>query len=256
MRVGELFKLTYSSALGLRSLVQLLSKATDEVPFLATPSSLEVKVLSPDKTSLMILQLPAIAFEEYVCDIDEFFVVATDELMKVVRRGGRNDGVSIELNKALRQLKLVLKNKKTGVERAFNIELKERVREAVPELSVELSVSVRILARDFKDLVKDLKIVGEEARFTYSDGKLYVKAYGYPKEYEAILEEGNPLVSISSSISKAEAAYSIAHLEMVARASSMAEVIDLMFDTDKPLKLELALETGGRVIYWIAPRTM
>lgn len=251
-----MLKLKYSSALGLRSIVQLLSKATDEVPFLATPNSLEVKVLSPDKTSLMILQLPAVAFEEYVCDMDEFFVVATDELMRVFRRGGRNDEVSLELNKAAGQLKVVLKNKKTGVERAFSIELKERAREAVPELSVELSVSVRMLARDFKDLVKDLKVVGEEARFTYSNGKLYVKAYGYPKEYEAVLEDGNPLVSISSSTSEAEATYSTAHLEVVARASSMAEVIDLMFDTDKPLKLELILETGGKVIYWIAPRTM
>ncbi len=251
-----MLKLKYSSALGLRSVVQLLSKAIDEVPFLATPSSLEVKVLSPDKTSLMILQLPAVAFEEYVCDTDEFFVVAADELMRVFRRSGRNDEVLVELNKAVGQLKVVLKNKRTGVERAFNIELKERVREAVPELLVELSVSARILARDFKDLIKDLKVIGEEARFTYSDGRLYVKAYGYPKEYEAILEDGNPLVSISSSVSRAEAAYSIAHLEAVARASSMAEVIDLLFDTDKPLKLELALETGGRVIYWIAPRAM
>jgi hypothetical protein len=37
-------------------------------------------------------------------------------------------------------------------------------------------------------------------------------------------------------------------------ASSLAEIATLMFSTDMPMRLDFNLASGGRIVYYLAPR--
>ncbi len=250
-----MFRAVYPSASKFKYIAQTLAKIVDEIPFYAEPDQLEARVLSPDKTTMTILKIPSIAFDEYMCDQEEFFVVSSDEFNRIARRGTRNDVVILELDRANGVLKFSFKDKKTGVERTFHLSLKERVVEKIPELTLELGVSIRMLSDDYKNIIRDLKIIGEEAIFTYEDGKLVIKAVTQQKEYIGVFEQDKPLIYISASVEKAIARYSIGLLEATLKAATASKNVALEFDTDKPLKVEFELPTGGTLVYWIAPRT-
>jgi len=249
------FKAVYPTASKFKYVAQTLAKIVDEIPFYCEPDIFEARVLSPDKTTMTILKMPSIAFEEYMCDQEEFFVVSADEFNRIARRGSRNDLVILELDKDNKVLKFMFKDKKTGVERIFYLELKERVAEKIPELYLELGISIRMLSDDYKNIIRDLKIVGEEAIFMYSNGRFEIKSTTQQKEYHGIFEQDNPLISISATVEKAVSRYSIGLLESTLKAAVASKDVLLEFDSDKPLKVEFELPGGGTLVYWIAPRT-
>jgi len=249
------FRAVYPSASKFKYVAQTLAKIVDEIPFYAEPDALEVRVLSPDKTTMTVLKVPSIAFEEYLCDEETFFVVSSDEFNRIARRGTRNDLVVLELDSEAKTLRFMFKDKKTGIERVFLLSLKERVGEKLPEPSLELGVSARMLSDDYKNIIRDLKVVGEEAVFMYSDGKLVIKTSAQQKEYEGVFEQDNPLITLSATVDKAIARYSIGLLEATLKAAAASKNVEIQFDTDKPLRVEFELPTGGSIIYWIAPRS-
>lgn len=249
-----MFKAVFTAVPKFRYIAQTLAKITDEAPFYATSDGLEVKVLSPDKTTLTILKIPAIAFEEYNVDGEEFFVIGSDELNKIIRRGTRDDLLVFELDKENNKLKIVFRHKKTGMERTFYIDVKPRTPEQLPEPKLDLGVSFRILPDDYKQIIRDLKVVGEEAVFQYKNGKILVYSYAQQKEYRGEFSEGSPLSYVSATVDEARAIYSVGLLETTLKPVQAATDIIVSFDTDKPMKIEFTLAAGGTLVYWIVPR--
>ncbi len=254
VRCYTLFRATFTAVSKFRYIAQTLAKITDEAPFYATPDGLEAKILSPDKTTLTILKIPAIAFEEYSVDQEEFFVVATDELNKTMRRGTRDDVMELVLDKENNRLRIVFRNKKTGVERSFYIELKPRTPEHLPEPKLDLGVSFRIVPDDYKQIIRDLKIIGEEAVFHYKGGKIHIYSYAQQKEYRGEFSEGSPLSYVSATVEEAKSTYSVGLLEATLKPVQAASDAIVSFDTNKPIKIEFTLAAGGSLIYWIVPR--
>ncbi|MCY0868744.1 MAG: DNA polymerase sliding clamp [Desulfurococcus sp.] len=249
-----MFRAVYSNASHLKYIVQAIAKITDEAPLHATPSALEVRVLSPDKSMLTVVGIPASSFEEYSLDGEEQFTVSSMSLNKVMRRGSRNDLVVLELDRSANVLNIMFKDRKTGVERAFQVELLPRIPEPVPDLNLELSVTVKMLVDDYKNMVGDLKAISEEAEFAYQDNKLIVRAVEQQREYIGEYSEGSPLIYLYSTASKARAVYSVDLLAATVKPAAASKHVTISFDSDKPLKVEYELEGGGRITYWIVPR--
>jgi proliferating cell nuclear antigen len=254
VKVRYLFRATYPSGSKFKSIASAIVKITDEAPFYIKPEALEVKVFSPDKTAMVIVKIPSVAFEEYNFEVEDYFVVSSSDLNRVLRRGTRTDILVLELDKSVGVLKTVFRNKKTGVERTFFVELKQSIPEEVPDLDIELGVTVTMLASDFKLLIRDLKTVGDYATFHFKENKLHVYSSEQQKEYRAILEEGSPLISVASTVDEAKASYSIDLLRLATRAASASKNITLSFDNDKPMKIVFELEGGGSITYWLTPR--
>ncbi len=250
----EMFRASYTATSKFKYIAQTIAKLTDEAPFYATQDALEVRILSPDKTTLTIVKIPSIAFEEYEVDGEVFFVISADELNKIVRRGTRNDILVFELLEDKNQLRIVFRNKKTGVERSFLLETKPRTMEKIPEPQIELGVTARFVADDYKHIIRDLKIIGEEAVFHYKDGKLYILSHAEQKEYRGEFSEGNPLTYLSATVDEARAKYSVSLLETTLKPVQAAKFVTLSFDREKPLKIEFEITEGGYIIYWIVPR--
>lgn len=249
-----MFRASYTSASKFKHIAQALAKITDEAPFFITQDMFEARILSPDKTTMIILKIPSISFEEYEVDEQETFIVSTSDLNKIIRRATRNDVLVFEYLKEENKLKIIFRNKKTGVERSFLIEARSGIGEIPSEIKTELGVTARFVADDYKQIIRDLKIVGEEAIFHYKEGKLYITAHAQQKEYRGEFSEGNPLTYLSATVNEAKSIYSVSLLEATLKPIQSAKHITLSFDTDKPAKIEFEITEGGYMIYWIVPR--
>ena len=249
------FRAVYPNATKFKYIVQTIVKLADLVPLTADEKGLRVVILSPDKTTMTILSLPAESFEEYEVSEKVEFHLASDELNRVAKRGSRND--KVELVAEPERFKMVFVDQKSGVTRSFYLQYREAVAEPVRELRLELPVMVRMLASDFKEILRDAKLVGDELIFSVEDGKLVVRSESQQREYTNIMREGSPLISLSyPEGQEVSARYGLDALQAVVKAASAAEAMTLEFGKDLPMKLTFELPMGGTLVYWVAPRTM
>lgn len=249
-----MFKVQYANASKLKVVVQALAKISDELYLQVGLDSLQLKALSPDKTMMASLILPGLAFDEYNVEEEAIVLLPGTELKKVTKRATRNDVVQLSMTRGSNELSMILRDRKTGLEREFAVPIIPRPPEPLPELNIDLGVTFALLSQDLRQVVGDLKLAGEEVTFMYEFGKIVVKSTEQRKEYLCELSEGNPLTMLTATVERAQASYSIDMLAAAARAASASKQAIISFDSDKPLKLEYELSGGGKLVYWIVPR--
>ncbi len=248
-----MFKAAYPFASKFKYIAQTLAKVTDMIPFTVRPEGMEVKMLSPDKTTMIILRLPNLAFDSYECDSEKTFIVRADELTKIVRRGTRNDILEFLLDEERRRLVLVFRDKRTGVSRRFYLQLREGVVEKLGEPKIALPVKIRMLTEDFKNMLKDAKIVSDEIDMKAYSDRLEAIAEGHQKNYKNIMRIDKPLISYEAS-AEAAATYGLDLLEVSLKAMQACETVYIEFGENFPMKLTFDIPGGGVLIYWVAPR--
>ncbi len=248
-----MFKALYPSATKLKYIVQTLVKVVDEIPFVATPEGLFVRTLSPDRTTMIVLEMPASAFEEYECDGEEKFVVSGDELNRIVKRGTRNDLVELALEREQKRLRITFHDKKLNVERTFYVALKEATVEKLSEPKVDLTAEIRMLTDDYKNIIRDAKLVGDELEFIVEESKLTVQSITPQKEYYNVMELDKPLISISCT-ENVRSKYAIDLLEATLKATTAADTVTIELGSGLPMKLTFDLPEGSKLVYWVAPR--
>jgi len=248
------FKVQYPNASKLKQVVQALAKISDELQLQVTLEAFNLMALSPDKTMMAVLTLPNLVFEEYSVEEETTILVPALELKRVIRRTTRNDIMQISVNKETNELIIVLRDRKSGLERELAVPIIPRPPEPVPELELELSVTFAMLSQDLKNIVGDLKLVGEEATFIYEPGKIVIRSTEQRKEYTCELREGNPLTILSSAVERAQSTYGTDMLVAIAKVASASKQVIVSFDIGKPMKVEYELAGGGRLVYWIVPR--
>jgi DNA polymerase III sliding clamp (beta) subunit (PCNA family) len=52
----------------------------------------------------------------------------------------------------------------------------------------------------------------------------------------------------------AHALYSLTYLSKMMVASGLSEIAAIMFSTDMPMRLDFNLASGGKIVYYLAPR--
>ena len=249
-----MFKASCPNASTLKQVIQALSKISDELVLYATQEGISIKALSPDKTTLAVVEIPSIALEEYTVEEEATLAIPTVDFKKITRRATRNDVLVLTINRETNELVVTLRDKKTSIERKFTIPLVPKEPESIPEIKMELPVSFTMLSQDFKNIVGDLRLVGEEVVIMYDENKVIIKSTGHQKEYVCELFEGNPLVLLTSLVNKAKATYDIDILAVAVQSASAAKNVTISFDTDKPMKIEYELGDGGKLVYWLVPR--
>lgn len=248
------FKALYPSATKFKYIIQTLAKIADEIPFKAEADGLYVRLLSPDKTTMTIAHVPASAFESYMVEEEFVFTIASDEINKVAKRGTRNDLVELIVDRKKNQLEINFIDKKTNVSRRFIIQLRESVYEEFGEPKVELQVQARMMADDFKNILRDSKLVGDEVEFTATPSNLKVQSVAAQKEYKCLLSIGKPLLSLDCSLDSVSAKYSIDLLNAALKAATASDTVTLSFGPNMPMKLVFEMPGEGTLTYWVAPR--
>ncbi len=250
------FRAVYPAATKFKYIVQTIAKVMDEVPFVATPEGLEVKTLTPDKTTMIVLKLPMTAFEEYeIAEDKKTFVVPADELNRIAKRGTRNDMVELKLNEEQRRLEVNFIDKKTGIIRSFYVPLREAIVEELAEPQVELTVVIRMEAEDFKNIINDAKIVSDEVEFIAYDDHIEVISISAQKKYTGVFRIGDPLISLEvRGSTPVRAKYSIDLLKATTKATSAADTATLEYGEALPMRISFDLPSGGILVYWVSPR--
>lgn len=238
-----------------KKIVQVLTKISDEAPLKVTHEGLTCRVLSEDKTTLTSVVLSSTMFEDIEVEETQTFKVKTKDLVNVAKRATRNDVTEIALDRANRMLIITLKDKKTGAERQFEIPVSFEVEGEVGEINLNYPVTFELLADDFKEVLSDLKLVGDEVKITYSGGQVRFTSESVGRAYEVIMEQDRPLIYLSASEEPVSSVYAVDLLVPTMRVASASSVVRISFGESVPIQLKFDVKEGqGSITYWLAPR--
>ncbi len=245
-------RVVYSAASKFKYITQTLAKINDEGDLIFTLEGLIAYIMSPDKTSLAVLRAPVMSFDEYEVDEELTFTIRTDEFNKIVKRATRNDDLIIEYKADEQALQITLRDRKTGVPRVFLLPVIVQEAKEAREPRIEGHARFTMMTDDFKAMIQDAKIVGDVLELKADPEKVVAKASEAEKEYEWILRDGDPLISLDVD-EEAVSSYTINALQVATKPTGAAESVRVEFDTNYPLKIEFTFPNAEKLILYVAP---
>lgn len=233
-------------------ITQTLAKINDEGDLIFSLEGLIGYLMSPDKTSLAVLRAPITAFDEYTVDEEIVLRVQTDEFNKIVRRATRNDTLILEYEAGSDVLKILLEDKKTGVSRTFYTPVTVLDQREVKEPKMEGKARFTLMAEDFKNMIQDAKIVGDVLDLRATEEEVIVAASGEEKEYEWIMKDGDPLLSLNVT-EESTSSYTINSLQALTKPTGAAESVTVDFESNYPLRAVFTFQNTEKLVIYVAP---
>ncbi len=245
-------RIVYAAASKFKYITQTLAKINDEGILGFTLDGLVAWIMSPDKTSLAVLNAPAMAFDEYSVDEELKLTIRTDELNKIVRRATRNDDLIIEYSPDEQLLIVTLRDRKTGMPRSFTLPVTDASPTELREPKFESTARFILLADDFKQLIQDAKVVGDYITFEAREDALTVRSEAEEKSYEWVMKIGDPLIDLDVD-EPTRSTYTRAALEAATKPTGAAENVRVEYATDYPLKAEFTFPNNEKLYLYVAP---
>jgi len=246
-------KLRFADARTWRYVISTISKIIDEGVYRFSKDGIRLKSIDPSRVVLVDFIIPSEGLVEYDIEREEQVGVDMEDLAKILRRAIKDDELEL---KTLEANRLAISFIGKGV-RTFIIPSLETVAEEIGELSIPFTVKAKISPSVFKDIIKELEPVGDTIEFTTikDENKMIIKTSSdiAEVEIEASIENG-ALIELEAQ-EDARAIYSMDYLSDIVTASQAANELIFEYGTGIPCKIEYLLPYGGKLIFYVAPRS-
>ena len=249
-----MFNVKYPDGSLLKKMLQGSLKPLSEAPIKADENSFLIRGLSPDKNIMVEIYIPSMAFETYDVSGETKVVADRDEFLKAVRRGTKRDTVVLRYEDGSETMILGLINTKTGSERTYQVRVIGFGQELIQSLELDLPVKMQMEPEEFRKIISDAKLVGEELEISYKEGEVTVSSRSEGKEFREVLKLDKPLLSLESKESAVTSMYDIDLLKSVAPSLDIGDVVTVEFGAGLPMKLLVTSDDGSKITVWVAPR--
>jgi len=234
-----------------KNIIESVSTLVDEGVFIADPSGIKLRAMDPSRVAMVDLELPKAAFESYECGAETPIGVNFDDMKNVMKRVSGGEKLELEKHDEEARLKIRFKGKSS---RTFSLSLLDLGKEELSAPRIPFNATVKVPAGTLLEAIRDAEVVSDFVRIVAENGQLKVSASGERGEVDVIItKESGELLSIELK-EMAKALYSLNYLSKMMSASSLSDIAIAMFSTDMPLRLEFNLTSGGKIVYYLAPR--
>lgn len=234
-----------------KSIIESISTLVEEGVFIADPSGIKLRAMDPSRVAMVDLELPKAAFESYECAAEIPIGINFEDMKNIMKRVGSNEKLELEKMDDEARLKARFKGKSS---RTFSLSLLDLGKEELSAPRIPFNATVKIPAGTLLEAIRDAEVVSDFVRILAENGQLKVSASGDRGEVDVIItKESGELLSLELK-EMAKSLYSLSYLSKMMAASSLSDIAIVMFSTDMPLRLEFNLASGGKIVYYLAPR--
>jgi proliferating cell nuclear antigen len=246
-----MFKAVLADSRVWKNIIESISTLVEEGVFIADPSGIKLRAMDPSRVAMVDMELPKAAFESYECAAEMPIGVNFEDMKNIMKRAGSGEKLELEKGDDEARLKIRFKGKSS---RTFSLPLLDLGKEELSAPRIPFNVTVKTPAGTLLDAIKDAEVVSDFVKVAAEEGILKVSATGDRGEVDVVItKESGELLSIELK-EPAHALYSLTYLGKMMVASSLSEISVVMFSTDMPLRLDFNLSSGGKIVYYLAPR--
>ncbi|MEM1588821.1 MAG: proliferating cell nuclear antigen (pcna) [Candidatus Bathyarchaeia archaeon] len=247
-----MFRLKVADAKLLRDMANAISILVDEATFQITPDTLKLRAMDPSRVAMVDFEWPKTVFEEYVCAEPTKMCVNISELLKLLKRAGKEEFVELALDKTTGRLQVKITGKYT---RTFTMPLLETAEEEVPTPKITFNVRAKATTEGLRHAIEDAELVSDHVRIEADNEKLVFQATGDLMGATIELKKGSDALLDLEAKEPSKATFSLSYLsEIIKAASATSDIATLEFSTDMPIKLDFHQPGEGKLVFYLAPR--
>jgi proliferating cell nuclear antigen len=247
-----MFKLKVADSKLLRDMATAISILVDEATFKIEPDGLKLRAMDPSRVAMIDFEMPKTIFEEYVCTEPVKICMKISELLKLLKRAGKDEAVELLLDDKTGRLQVKITGK---YNRDFTMPTLEASEEEVPTPKITFNVKAKITTHGLSQAIEDAGLVSDHVRIEADPEKLVLNAMGDLMGAIITLQKGNDALLDLEVKEASKATYSLSYLsEIIKAASATSEIATLEFSTDMPVLIDFQQTKEGKLTFFLAPR--
>ncbi len=245
-------KFKFRDARTWRYMISSIEKIIEEGVFVANDEGLSLRALDTSHVIMVDLFYPKESFDEWKVPEEATFGISFKELSKILRRAQKNDELDLEIEDT--SLKVTFSEPSLG-ERIFRIPQISLTYEKLPEPKIEFTVRAKVFSTTFRDVIKDLEVVGETLIIRASEGgdKLIMEAKGDVEQVEVELPLGSSLLELQVD-SPDKSAYNVDYFSQMRTAAQVSDTVSLSYAEYAPIRVDMEYTGGGRLTFYVSPK--
>ncbi len=249
----QLFKAKMADAKILKDMISAISTLIDEATFDINPDGIKLRAMDPSRVAMVDFEWPKTVFDEYACSEPMKMCLNISEMLKLLRRTGKDESVELSLDEKTGRLQLTI----TGTYvRSFNMPTLEAVEEEVPTPKVAFNVKLKVTTDGLSQAIEDANLVSDHVRLEIDKEKIVMRAAGDIMGATIEMKKGSDALLDLEAKEESKATFSLSYLsDIVKAAAATSEVATIEFSTDMPIRLDFQQQPKeGKLTFYLAPR--
>ena len=247
-----MFRLKVADAKFLRDMVTAISILVDEATFKLDPEGIKLRAMDPSRVAMVDFEWPKTIFEEYTCTEPTKMCINISELLKLLKRAGKDEALELSLDEKTAKLQLMISGKYA---RNFTMPTLEASEEEVPTPKITFNVKVKATAEGLRQAIEDAQLVSDHVKIEADPEKVVFNASGDLMGATITLQKGSETVLDLEAKEPSKATFSLSYLsEIVKAASATSDIAILEFSSDMPVRLDFQQAREGKLAFFLAPR--
>ena len=228
-----------------------ISTLVDEATLNMGGDGISLRAMDPSRVAMIDFAMGKAAFDEYTCSEDLKLCLDVNELLKLVKRAGKDESVEILLEETGR-LKILIRGRYA---RTFDMPTLEATEEEFPTPKIAFNAKATLTTDGIRQVLEDVVLVSDHVRIEADHDGVLMKAKGDLMSADIELRKGSDALSEVQVKERSKATFSLSYLsDIVKAATSTADVVTLEFSRDNPIKLDFRQRYEGKLAYYLAPR--
>ena len=233
-------------------MITSISILVDEATFDISPDGMKLRAMDPSRVAMVDFEWPKTVFDEYQCDAPMKMCVNISEMLKLLKRAGKDEALELAIDEKTGRLQLSITGKYT---RTFNMPTLEAQEEEVPTPKLAFNVRAKATTQGLKEAIEDATLVSDHVRIEADPEKLVLHATGDLMSANIELKQGSDALLDLEAKEAAKATFSLSYLsEIIKAAVSTSDIATLEFSSDMPIRLDFQQPKEGKLTFYLAPR--
>lgn len=247
-----MFKAKMADAKFLKDMMGAISILVDEATFDVSPEGIKLRAMDPSRVAMVDFEWPKTVFDDYSCGETMKMCINISEMLKLLRRTGKDESVELSLDEKTGKLKIAIKGKYS---RTFNMPTLEAMDEEVPTPKVTFNVCAKTTTQGLREAIEDASLVSDHVKIEAENDKMIMNAAGDIMGAKIEFTSGSDVLLEMKTKQASKATFSLSYLsEIVKAAVPTSEIVVIEFSTDMPIKLDFKQEKEGTLKFFLAPR--
>jgi len=247
-----MFKLKVSDAKLLRDMATAISILVDEATFKIDAEGLKLRAMDPSRVAMIDFEWPKSLFQEYVSTEPTKICLNISELLKLLKRAGKEEAVELALDEKTGRLLVTITGK---YNRNFTMPTLEASEEEVPTPKISFNVKAKTTTHGLSQAIEDAQLVSDHVRIEAEPDKMTLNASGDLMGATIVLQKGNDALLDLEVKENAKATFSLSYLsEIIKAASATSDIATLEFSSDMPVRIDFQQIKEGKLTFFLAPR--
>ena len=162
-----MFRLKVADAKLLRDMTTAISILVDEATFKIDQEGIKLRAMDPSRVAMVDFEWPKTVFDEYECTEPTKMCINISELLKLLRRAGKDEFVELSLDEKTGRLQVKITGKYT---RNFTMPTLEASEEEVPTPKITFNVKAKVTTEGLTRAIEDAQLVSDHVRIEAKTG--------------------------------------------------------------------------------------